>query len=50
MMFLPIAYNMILFITSGKEITVQAILEYTPKSPLTAAFVILLFYVLNAAT
>lgn len=44
------AVSMILFITSGKEITVQGILEYTPESPLTAAFVILLFYILKSVS
>ncbi len=49
--FLPIAVCavcIILPLASGKKITVQAVLEYTPKTPLLAAFVILLLYALKS--
>ena len=38
----------ILPLASGKEITVQAVLNYTPETPLLAAFVILLLYALKS--
>lgn len=49
--YLPIAICaafIILPLASGKEITVQAILDYTPKEPLAAAFVILFLYALKS--
>ena len=49
--FLPVvicAAFIILPLASGKEITVQAVLNYTPKAPLAAAFVILLLYALKS--
>lgn len=41
---------MILFLASGREITVQTILDYTPQSPFTAAMVILLLYALKSVS
>ncbi|MCM1188570.1 MAG: VTT domain-containing protein [bacterium] len=38
----------ILILVSGKEITVQSVLDYTPEDPLAAAFVILLLYALKS--
>lgn len=38
------AVIMILLLSSGKEITVEMILSYTPKAPFTAALIILLLY------
>lgn len=49
--FLPViicALFIILPLASGREITVQAILDYTPEAPLAAAFVILLLYALKS--
>lgn len=40
----------ILFLMSGKEITFQTILDYTPESPFMAAFVILLLYALKSVS
>ncbi len=40
----------ILFLASGKEITVQTILKYTPESPFIAAIVILLLYALKSVS
>lgn len=51
--FLPLlacAIFMILFLVSGKEITVQTVLNFTPKSPFTAAMVILLLYALKSVS
>lgn len=51
--FLPLAVCAILIIllfASGKEITVQTVLDYTPESPLAAAVVILLLYALKSAS
>lgn len=51
--FLPLiacAVFMILFLASGREITVQTVLSYTPKSPLMAAMVILLLYALKSVS
>lgn len=42
------AVFIILFLASGKEITVQTVLDYTPKSPLAASVVILLLYALKS--
>lgn len=39
---------MILFLASGREITVEMILSYTPKVPFMAALVILLLYALKS--
>ena len=47
--FLPVVICItfiILPLVSGKEITVQAVLNYTPEAPLAAAFVVLLLYAL----
>lgn len=41
---------MILFLASGREITVADVLNYTPKSPLAAAMVILLLYALKSVS
>lgn len=38
----------ILPLASGREITVQAVLDYTPREPLAATFVILLLYALKS--
>lgn len=38
----------ILLLLSGKEVTVQTILDYTPKSPCAAAIVILFLYALKS--
>lgn len=49
--FLPViicAIFIILPLASGKEITVEAILNYTPEEPLKAAFVILCLYALKS--
>lgn len=49
--FLPVvicAAFVILPLASGKEITVQAVLDYTPEAPLAAAIVILLLYALKS--
>lgn len=49
--FLPVlicAAFIILPLASGKEITVEAVLNYTPKAPFAAAFVILLLYALKS--
>lgn len=40
----------ILFLTSGREITVQTILDYTPESSVKAAVVILLLYALKSVS
>lgn len=40
----------ILFLASGKEITVQTILRYTPEYPFAAAMVILLLYALKSVS
>mgnify|MGYP002512734436 CR=1 FL=1 len=51
--FLPLtacAILMILILASGKEITVQTVLSYTPQSPFTAAIVILLLYALKSVS
>lgn len=39
---------LILLLGSGKEITVQAVLDYTPKKPLAVAFLIFLLYALKS--
>lgn len=39
-----------LFVISGKEITVQTVLNYTPKSTFAAAMVILLLYALKSVS
>ena len=49
--FLPFgacAVFMILFLASGRKITVQAVLSYTPKYPPAAAVIILLLYALKS--
>lgn len=47
--FLPIFVCIIfVMVLSGKEITVQTILDYTPEKPLYAAFAILLLYALKS--
>lgn len=49
--FIPVvicAAFIILPLASGKEITVQAVLNYTPETPLLAVFVILLLYALKS--
>lgn len=49
--FLPVAICaalVILPLASGEEITVQAVLDYTPETPLAAALVILLLYALKS--
>ncbi len=49
--FLPVVICItfiILPLVSGKEITVQAVLNYTPEAPLAAAFVVLLLYALKS--
>lgn len=49
--FLPViicAAFIILPLASGKEITVEAVISYTPEAPLAAAFVILLLYALKS--
>ncbi len=49
--FLPVAICaalVILPLASGEEITVQAVLDYTPEAPLAAALVILLLYALKS--
>lgn len=49
--FFPIAVwavFIILPLASGKEITVQTVLDYTPETPLLAALVILLLYALKS--
>lgn len=51
--FLPLAacaVFMVLFLASGREITVQTVLNYTPQSPFTAAMVILLLYALKSVS
>lgn len=51
--FLPLiacAVFMILLLTSGREITVQTVLSYTPRFPFTAAIVILLLYALKSVS
>lgn len=40
----------VLFLTSGKDITVQTVLDYTPESPFAAAMVILLLYALKSVS
>lgn len=40
----------VLFLASGNDITVQTILDYTPKSPFAAAIVILLLYALKSVS
>lgn len=42
------AIFIILPLASGKEITVEAVLNYTPEAPMAAAFVILLLYALKS--
>lgn len=44
------AVFIILFLLSGKEITVQTVLNYTPGSPFAAAMVILLLYALKSVS
>lgn len=49
--FLPVAICALLIIlplASGKEITVQAVIDYTPENPSAAALVILLLYALKS--
>lgn len=49
--FLPVVICIafiILPLASSKEITVQAVLDFTPEAPLAAAFVILLLYALKS--
>lgn len=51
--FLPLivcAIFMILLLASGRKITVQTVLSYTPQSPFTAAMVILLLYALKSVS
>jgi len=40
----------ILFLVSGRDITVQTVLNYTPESPFAAAVVILLLYALKSVS
>lgn len=40
----------VLFLVSGNDITVQAVLSYTPESPFAAAMVILLLYALKSVS
>lgn len=40
----------VLFLVSGNDITVQTVLNYTPKSPFAAAVVILLLYALKSVS
>lgn len=50
---IPLIVCMILiafFLTSGNDITVQAVLNYTPESPFAAAIVILLLYALKSVS
>lgn len=42
------AIFIVLFLASGKEITVQTVLNYTPENPPAAAMVILLLYALKS--
>lgn len=42
------AVLMFLFLASGKKITVEAIINYTPESPFAAAMVVLLLYALKS--
>lgn len=44
------AVFVILFLVSGKEITVETVLNYTPESPFAAAVVILLLYALKSVS
>lgn len=44
------AVFLILVLTSGEELTVQTVLDYTPKSPAAAALVILLLYALKSVS
>lgn len=40
----------VLFLTSGNDITVQTVLRYTPESPFAAAITILLLYALKSVS
>lgn len=40
----------VLFLSSGNDITVQTVLSYTPESPFAAAIVILLLYALKSVS
>lgn len=42
------ALFIILPLASGREMTIQAVLDYTPEEPLAAAFIILLLYALKS--
>lgn len=44
------AIFIVLFLISGKEVTVRTVLDYTPEAPFAAAVVILLFYALKSVS